>query len=200
MRTVCIVRITLVLTTGRGLSGIHVRTTPLAQLQNFQGPVKSTRSKIGAVVPTPSEPSSQLSKKAARTKRHGPSPPKRVRLRPAEAKRAAYALDCDADDENILSARIELRHTMQTPTQMPIKEAQVCHLQTTKSHKNLWKSSPRVQLVSSLIKANAEIQAATQVKQERNMSLLGLTDDGSDFSGVPKMESPESDTCQRVKR
>ncbi|KAF8513641.1 hypothetical protein BU17DRAFT_95165 [Hysterangium stoloniferum] len=42
--------------------------TPLAQLQNFQGPVKSTQSKIGAVVPTPSEPSSQLLKKAAKGK------------------------------------------------------------------------------------------------------------------------------------
>ncbi|KAF8513830.1 hypothetical protein BU17DRAFT_68626 [Hysterangium stoloniferum] len=88
--------------------------TPLAQLQNFQGPVKLTQSKIGAVVPTPSEPSPQLPKKAASTKRHSPSPPKRARLRPAEAKRAVYAPDYDADDEKILSARIEPRHAMQT--------------------------------------------------------------------------------------
>ncbi|KAF8514575.1 hypothetical protein BU17DRAFT_68342 [Hysterangium stoloniferum] len=43
------------------------------------------------------------------------------------------------------------------------------------------------------IKANAEIQAATQVQQERNLSPLGLTDSGGDLSDVPKMDSPESD-------
>ncbi|KAF8525500.1 hypothetical protein BU17DRAFT_83702 [Hysterangium stoloniferum] len=42
------------------------------------------------------------------------------------------------------------------------------------------------------IKANAEIQAAAQAQQERNLSLLGSTDDGSDLSD-PKMDSPESD-------
>ncbi|KAF8513835.1 hypothetical protein BU17DRAFT_95002 [Hysterangium stoloniferum] len=64
---------------------------PFGQFQNFQGPVKSTQLKIGAVVPTP----------------------------PAEARRAVYAPDCDADDEKILSARIEPRYAMPTSTQMP---------------------------------------------------------------------------------
>ncbi|KAF8525485.1 hypothetical protein BU17DRAFT_62639 [Hysterangium stoloniferum] len=45
-------------------AGCRASTSPapiaLAQIQNFQGPVKSTNSKIGAVVPTPSEPSPQL--------------------------------------------------------------------------------------------------------------------------------------------
>ncbi|KAF8513833.1 hypothetical protein BU17DRAFT_94999 [Hysterangium stoloniferum] len=186
--------------------------TPLAELQNFQGPLKSSQSKIGAVVPTPSEPSSQLPKRAESTMRHVLSPPKRARLRPAEGKCAAYALDCDADDEKILLARIESRHAMQTPTQIPIKEAQVRHLQTTKSHQKLWKTSPvnsimfqvpypkrkipskaRAIRIIPRIKANMEIQAATQAQQERNLSLLGLTDDGSDLFDVPKMDSPESD-------
>ncbi|KAF8514571.1 hypothetical protein BU17DRAFT_68340 [Hysterangium stoloniferum] len=101
----------------RGLSDIHVpRTrTPVTQLQNFQGPLKSTQSKFGAAVPTPSEPSPQSPKKAASTKRHGPSSPKRARLRPAEAKRAVYAPDYDADDEKILSARIEPRQAIPDP-------------------------------------------------------------------------------------
>ncbi|KAF8525486.1 hypothetical protein BU17DRAFT_83680 [Hysterangium stoloniferum] len=42
------------------------------------------------------------------------------------------------------------------------------------------------------IKANAEIQAATQAQQERNLSLLGLTDDGRDIFDVPTMDSSES--------
>ncbi|KAF8513658.1 hypothetical protein BU17DRAFT_68707 [Hysterangium stoloniferum] len=42
-------------------------------------------------------------------------------------------------------------------------------------------------------KANAEIQAATQAQQGRNLSLLGLTDGGGDLSDVPKMDSPELD-------
>ncbi|KAF8514564.1 hypothetical protein BU17DRAFT_94428 [Hysterangium stoloniferum] len=180
--------------------------TPLAQLQNFQGPVKSTQSKIGAVVPTPSEPSSQLAKKAASIKRHGPSAPKRARLRPAEGKRAAYALDCDADDEKILLARIEPCHAMQTSTQIPMCPSSSNDKVSSKPLEIL---PTRAISIILRIKANAEIPAATQAQQERNLSLLGLTDDGSDLFDVPKMDSPESyesglelelDNCASVRR
>ncbi|KAF8500596.1 hypothetical protein BU17DRAFT_72078 [Hysterangium stoloniferum] len=227
--------------------------TPLAPLQNLQGPLKPSQSKIGAVVPTPSKPSPQPPKKAATTKHHGPSPPKRARLSPAEANRAAYTPDCDADDEKdpigtngtlpwhadpdpdenvFLDDRMDVdaeytpRSAIQTQQNadssssndkvasrrleiLPSsQEAEVELLIDLDNNPNPNAHEPnplpaasaqpspskaRAIGIIARIKANAEIQAATQAQQERNLTLLGLTDDGSDLSDVPKMNSPESD-------
>ncbi|KAF8510718.1 hypothetical protein BU17DRAFT_97811 [Hysterangium stoloniferum] len=190
---------------------------PLAQLQNLQGPLKSTQSKIGAVVPTPSEPSPQLPKKAASTKRHGPSPPN---LGPAEAK-LALASPGHADPDP--DANVFLDNGMDLDTEFTPRSAIQRQGRTGPSYSNDNVSSKPLETLSSQeaevellinldndpgaasdetnsppaasaqpspfkscaiiiisgIKANAEIQGATQAH---------------DFSGVPRMESPESDT------
>ncbi|KAF8510720.1 hypothetical protein BU17DRAFT_97813 [Hysterangium stoloniferum] len=143
------------------------------------------------------EPSSQLPKKAASTKRHG-SAPKRARLS------AVSRPDSDDDDEKILSARIEPRHAMQTPTQMPMCSWTMAWTLTRNLHlvprldndsraacdetnpppaATAQPSPSKVHAVITHLKANVEIQAATQAQ----------TDGGGDLSAVPKMDSPESD-------
>ncbi|KAF8514585.1 hypothetical protein BU17DRAFT_68352 [Hysterangium stoloniferum] len=155
-RTVRIDRVTLVLTTGRGLSSIHIlRTHPLGQPQNLKGPVKSTQLKIGAVVPTPSEQNHLHS-----------------------TEEGCKASPCHADHDP--DANVFLDDGMDVDT-----EFTPCSV--------IQKQEGTVHAVITHLKANAEIQAATQAQQERNLSPLGLTDGGGDLSDVPKMDSPESD-------
>ncbi|KAF8514565.1 hypothetical protein BU17DRAFT_94429 [Hysterangium stoloniferum] len=195
--------------------------TPLTQLQNLQGPLKSTQSKFGAVVPTPSEPSPQLPKKAASTKRHGPSPPKRARLRPAEAKRAvASPGHADPDPD----ANVFLDNGMDVDTEFTPRSAIQRQGRTGPSYSNDNVSSKPLEILSSqeaevefLINLNNDSGAASDETNfppaasaqpspfkacaiiiiagiKANTEIKGLTDDASDFYDVPKMESPESDT------
>ncbi|KAF8512359.1 hypothetical protein BU17DRAFT_69248 [Hysterangium stoloniferum] len=157
---------------------------PLAELLNFQGPLKSTQSKIGAVVPTPLEPSPQLPKKAASTKRHGPSPPKRVRLRPAEAKRAV-ASPCHADpdpDANVFldnGMDVDTEFTPRSTIQNQEAEVELLINLDNDSSATSEETNPlptasaqpspctaRAIIIIAGIKANAEIQGATQAQQE----------------------------------
>ncbi|KAF8525475.1 hypothetical protein BU17DRAFT_83655 [Hysterangium stoloniferum] len=151
--------------------------TPLSQFQNSQGPLKSTRSKFGAVVPTPSEPSSQLPKKAASTKRHGPLPPTRARLRPAEAKRASLAMPCpDAnvflDNGMDVDTEFTPRSTIQKQVELLINldnDSSATPDETNPLPAASAQPSPctaRAIIIIAGIKANAEIQGATQAQQE----------------------------------
>ncbi|KAF8510732.1 hypothetical protein BU17DRAFT_97844 [Hysterangium stoloniferum] len=172
--------------------------TPLAQLQNLQ------------------EPSPQLPKKAASTKRHGPSPPN---LGPAEAK-LAVASPGHADPDP--DANVFLDNGMDLDTEFTPRSAIQRQGRTGPSYSNDNVSSKPLEILSS---QEAEVELIINLDNDSGaasdetnpppaasaqpspfkawcnagaagmkVSLLGLTDDGSDFSGVPKMESPESDT------
>ncbi|KAF8510721.1 hypothetical protein BU17DRAFT_97815 [Hysterangium stoloniferum] len=167
-RTVRIVRITLILTAAAGFRApTSTAPTSLALARSFK-----------------------LPKKAASTKRHGPLPPKPSRLSPAEAKRAAYVLDCDADDERILSqqgsvdpsssnAKVSSKPLAILPSRLDNDSRAAC---------DETNPPPAASAQPSPSKARCNAGAAGT-----KFSLLGLTDGGGDLSDVPKMDSPELD-------
>ncbi|KAF8512358.1 hypothetical protein BU17DRAFT_69247 [Hysterangium stoloniferum] len=173
--------------------------TPLAQLQNLQGLLKSTQSKIGAVVPTPSAPSPQLPKKAASTKRHGPKP---ARLGPAEAKRAV-ASPCHADPDP--DANVFLDNGMDVDRAFTPRSAIQQQGSTGPSSSNDKVSSKPLEVLRSqeaevelLINLDNDSSATSEETNPLPAASAQLSpclmDDGSDRSGVPKVESSESDT------
>ncbi|KAF8525478.1 hypothetical protein BU17DRAFT_62632 [Hysterangium stoloniferum] len=142
---------------------------------NLKGPLKSTQSKFGAVVPTPSEPSPQLPKKAASTKRHGPSPPKRARLRPADAKRAV-ASPGHADPDPDPDANVFLDNGMDVDTEITPRSAiqrqgraGAASDETNPAPEASAQPSPFKAcaiIIIAGIEANTEIMGATQAQQE----------------------------------
>ncbi|KAF8525466.1 hypothetical protein BU17DRAFT_83635 [Hysterangium stoloniferum] len=177
--------------------------TPLGQLQNLQGPVKSTQLKIGAVAPTPSEQNhlhNPIGANRASPSHADPDPDANMFLddgidvdtefTPRSVTQKQESTGPSSSTDKVSSKPLAI-----LPSRLDNDSRAACDETNLLSAVSVQSSPSKAHAVNIIarIKANAEIQAATQVQQERNLSPLGLTDSGGDLSDVPKMDSPESD-------